>query len=138
MEASIGFHRVSVTEIVKGTKMEIKCIELINDERILLQKWERNTPMETTKTPSQSWPDQRGTRSVLFGLYLLLIWSYKQWLHCRKWQFWIAYMVHKWISWFKVSVVSNFLFFLLLFLMPHIATLNIGLGSYNDDFNEKH
>ena len=34
----------------------------------------------------------------------------QQWLHCRKWQFLITYMVHKWLSCFKKSVISNFLF----------------------------
>ena len=37
----------------------------------------------------------------------------KQWLHCRKWQFLIAYMVHKWLSWFKnqLLLISFFFFF---------------------------
>ena len=43
-----------------------------------------------------------------------------------------AYMVQKWFSWFKKSVIGNFLFSS--FLMHHIATHNIGLVSYNDDF----
>ena len=34
----------------------------------------------------------------------------KQWLHCRKWQFSITYMVQKWPSWFIKLVVVNFLF----------------------------
>ena len=34
----------------------------------------------------------------------------KQWLHCRKWQFLIAYLVLKWLSCFKKSVIANFLF----------------------------
>ena len=48
----------------------------------------------------------------------------KQWLHCRKWQFLMAYMAHKWLSWYKKSVNANFLFLLLLLLlllMYHIS-----------------
>ena len=30
----------------------------------------------------------------------------KQWLHCRKWQFLIAYMVHSWPSWLKILVFA--------------------------------
>ena len=39
----------------------------------------------------------------------------KQWLHCRKWQILIAYMVHKWLSWFKnqLLLISFFLLFLM-------------------------
>ena len=34
----------------------------------------------------------------------------KQWLHCRKWQFLIANVLHKWLSWYKKLVIANFLF----------------------------
>ena len=44
----------------------------------------------------------------------------KQWLHCRKWQFYIAYMVHNWLSSFFSSS----------FLMYHITTHNVGLGYF--------
>ena len=40
----------------------------------------------------------------------------KQLLHCRKWQFLIAFMVQKWPSWFIKLVVANFLFFLFLLI----------------------
>ena len=35
------------------------------------------------------------------ALALLALKENKQWLHCRKWQFLIAYMVLKWLSWYK-------------------------------------
>ena len=35
----------------------------------------------------------------------------KQWLHCREWQFFIAYMFQKWPSWFLKLVIANFPFF---------------------------
>ena len=34
----------------------------------------------------------------------------KQWLHCRKWQFLIAYMVHSRPSWFLILVIANSLY----------------------------
>ena len=43
------------------------------------------------------------------------------------------YVVYKWLSLYKKSVIANFLFPLLL-LMYHIAT---HMGSYNDDFSKQ-
>ena len=37
--------------------------------------------------------------------------SNKQWLHCRKLQFLIAYIVHKWQSWLKKIIYCYFPFF---------------------------
>ena len=39
----------------------------------------------------------------------------KQWLHCWKWQFLLAYMVHKWLRWSIKLVNVNFLFCLFFF-----------------------
>ena len=47
---------------------------------------------------------------IILSVYTTKVCKNKQWLHCRKWQFLMVCMVHKWLSCFKKSVMANYLF----------------------------
>ena len=57
-------------------------------------------------------------------------WWNKQWFHCRKWQFLIAYIVYKWLSWFQKLIIANFLYIQMVFWYIPMQDMPISKKNY--------